>query len=122
MSYLINEDHARFASGNYVLVADIDLSGREWTPIAHIYNYPTLEMASLSFNGSFDGGGHSISGLTLRGENNSHLGLFGAIGRDGQVRNVVLRNAHVNDSLGGRMAGTLAGESSGTIENCAADG
>ncbi|MDR1134013.1 MAG: hypothetical protein LBL05_07595 [Synergistaceae bacterium] len=122
MSYLVNEDHARFASGNYVLVSDIDLSGREWTPIAHIYNYPISEMASLRFNGSFDGGGHSISGLTVRGEDNTHLGLFGAIDRGGQVRNVVLRNAHVNDSLGGRMAGTLAGESSGTIENCAADG
>ncbi|MDR1137803.1 MAG: hypothetical protein LBK91_05720 [Synergistaceae bacterium] len=122
MSYLVNEDHSRFTSGNYVLVSDIDLSGREWTPIAHIYNYPISEMTSLRFNGSFDGDGHSISGLTVRGEDNTHLGLFGAIDRGGRVKNVVLRNARVQDSLGGRMVGTLAGESSGTIENCAADG
>jgi hypothetical protein len=122
MSYLVNEDHVRFASRNYVLVSDIDLSGREWTPIAHIYNYPISEMASLSFNGFFDGGRHSIFNLMVRGEDNSHLGLFGAIGRDGQVRNVVLRNAIVRNSRGGSMTGTLAGESSGTIENCAADG
>jgi hypothetical protein len=122
MSYLVNEDHARFAGGNYVLVSDIDLSGKEWTPIAHIYNYPISEMASLSFNGSFDGGGHSISGLAVRGENNTHLGLFGSIGRGGQARNVVLRGALVRDSLGGTMTGMLAGENSGAIENCAADG
>jgi hypothetical protein len=122
MSYLVNEDHSRFKSRHYALVSDIDLSGREWTPIAHIFNYPISEMATLRFNGVFDGRGHSISNLTIRGENNSHLGLFGSIDRYGQVKNVVLRNARVRDSLGGSMAGTLAGESSGTIENCAADG
>jgi hypothetical protein len=79
-------------------------------------------MASLCFNGFFDGGGHTISGLTIRGEDNTHLGLFGAIDRDGQVKNVVLHNAHVRDSLGGTMTGTLAGESNGTIENCVVDG
>jgi hypothetical protein len=122
MSYLVNEDHTRFAGGHYALVSDIGLSGGEWTPIAHIYNYPTSEMASLSFSGVFDGRGHSISGLTVRGEDNTHLGLFGAVGRGGQVKNVVLRDALVQDSIGGRMAGTLAGENSGTIENCSADG
>ena len=122
MSYLVNEEHSRFTSENYVLVSDIDLSGREWTPIAHIFNYPTSEMATLRFNGVFDWRGHSISNLTIRGEDDSHLGLFGAIGRDGLLKNVALRNAKVRDSLGGSMAGTLAGESSGTIENCVADG
>jgi hypothetical protein len=122
MSYLINEDHSRFTGRNYLLISDIDLSGREWTPIAHIYNYPISEMASLSFKGFFDGGGHSISGLTVRGEDSTHLGLFGAVDRDGRVKDVVLRSADVRDSLGGRVAGTLVGENSGTIENCAADG
>ncbi|MBQ9115562.1 MAG: hypothetical protein IJY04_00910 [Clostridia bacterium] len=81
--------------GTYILTADIDLSGSEWTPIG-TYNAP--------FIGSFDGAGHTITGLTVTkdiegpGEcisySYAYAGLFGYA--DGAtVKNVKLKDVDI---------------------------
>ena len=63
---------------NITLTADITLTG-EWTPIGTAWNN--------SYTGTFDGGGHTISGLTVKGSD-EYAGLFGCIGDGGTVKNV----------------------------------
>ena len=66
---------------NITLKEDIKLTGKEWTPIGTAYNN--------SYIGTFDGGGNTITGLTVTGSN-EYAGLFGYIGSGGKVKNVVL--------------------------------
>ena len=99
---------------NCTLTADIDLTGKDWTPIGtNFYN---------SYTGTFDGGGHTIKGLTVT-TNDQYVGLFGRLGKAGTVKNVVMEGVQItsNHSLG--YAGGVAGFSwGGTIENCSVSG
>ena len=99
---------------NCTLTADIDLTGKDWTPIGtNFYN---------SYTGTFDGGGHTIMGLTVT-TNDQYVGLFGRLGKAGTVKNVVMDGIQItcNHRLG--YAGGVAGFSwGGTIENCSVSG
>ena len=109
-----NEAAQKDRSINCTLTADIDLTGKDWTPIGtNFYN---------SYTGTFDGGGHTIKGLTVT-TNDQYVGLFGRLGRAGTVKNVVMDGIQItcNHRLG--YAGGVAGFSwGGTIENCSVSG
>jgi len=109
-----NEAAQKDRSINCTLAADIDLTGKDWTPIGtNFYN---------SYTGTFDGGGHTIKGLTVT-TNDQYVGLFGRLGKAGTVKNVVMEGVQItsNHSLG--YAGGVAGFSwGGTIENCSVSG
>jgi len=96
---------------NITLDKDIDLTGKEWTPIG----------TGKSYKGTFDGGGHTIMGLTVT-TNDEYASLFGWLGKAGTVKNVVMKGVQItkNHSLG--FAGGVAGLSMGTIENCSVSG
>ena len=99
---------------NITLTADIDLTGKNWTPIGTDYDN--------SYKGTFDGGGHTITGLTFT-TNDEYVGLFGWLNRAGTVKNVVMDGIQItcNHRLG--YAGGVAGFSwGGTIENCSVSG
>ena len=95
------------------LTADINLTGKDWTPIGTDYDN--------SYKGTFDGGGHTITGLTFT-TNDQYAGLFGCLGEAGTVKNVVMEDVQItcNHRLG--YAGGVAGFSDGTIENCSVSG
>ena len=109
-----NEAAQKDRSINCTLTADIDLTGKDWTPIGtNFYN---------SYTGTFDGGGHTITGLTVT-TNDQYVGLFGRLGKAGTVKNVVMDGIQItcNHRLG--YAGGVAGFSwGGTIENCSVSG
>ena len=106
-----NEAAQKDRSINCTLTADIDLTGKGWTPIGTDYDN--------SYTGTFDGGGHTITGLTVT-TNDKYAGLFGYIGEAGTVKNVVMEGVN-NHSLG--YAGGVVGFSrGGTIENCSVSG
>lgn len=100
-----------------VLDVDGDLNGtglREWTPINN-------------YTGTFDGGGHSISGLYINIENGIsdtyvYVGLFGYIGRGGKVQDLNIKDSDITGSAtvndAGVSVGSVCGENHGTIENC----
>jgi len=99
---------------HYKLGADIDLSdyqsGEGWAPIAEGYDPPGR---SIYFNGSFDGNGHTITGLTINRAGN-YQGLFAAVGETGMIRNVRLDHVAIS---GGNYVGGLAGVNYGIVEN-----
>ena len=99
---------------NITLDKDIDLTGKEWTPIGTGY--------SNKYTGTFDGGGHTIKGLTVT-TNDEGVGLFGYLGKAGTVKNVVMEGVQItsNQIYGGKIGG-VAGYSDGTIENCSVSG
>ena len=109
-----NEAAQKDRSINCTLSADIDLTGKDWSPIGtNFYN---------SYTGTFDGGGHTIMGLTVT-TNDQYVGLFGRLGKAGTVKNVVMDGIQItcNHRLG--YAGGVAGFSwGGTIENCSVSG
>ena len=99
---------------NITLDTDIDLTGKDWTPIGTDYDN--------SYKGTFDGGGHTITGLTVT-TNDEYVGLFGYLNRAGTVKNVVMEGVQItsNQIYGGSIGG-VAGYSWGTIENCSVSG
>ena len=98
---------------NITLETDIDLTGKNWTPIGTSF--------SNKYTGTFDGGGHTIKGLTVT-TNDQFVGLFGSIGNAGTVKNVVMEGVQITKNHSSGFAGGVAGYSDGTIENCSVSG
>ena len=98
---------------NITLTADIDLTGKNWTPIGTSF--------SNKYTGTFDGGGHTIKGLTVT-TNDQFVGLFGSIGYAGTVKNVMMEDVQITSNPSSGFAGGVAGYSDGTIENCSVSG
>ena len=98
---------------NITLTADIDLTGKDWTLIGTSF--------SNKYTGTFDGGGHTIKGLTVT-TNDQFVGLFGSIGYAGTVKNVMMEDVQITSNRSSGFAGGVAGYSDGTIENCSVSG
>ena len=99
---------------NITIDKNIDLTGKVWTPIGTDYDN--------AYTGTFDGGGHTITGLTVT-TNDEYVGLFGYLNRAGTVKNVVMEGVQItsNQIYGGSIGGVV-GSSWGTIENCSVSG
>ena len=112
-----NEAAQKDESINCTLTADIDLTDKDWTPIGTDYDN--------SYTGTFDGGGHTIKGLTVT-TNDQNAGLFGYLGNFGNagstVKNVVMEGVQITNNRSSGFAGGVAGYSWGTIENCSVSG
>ena len=97
---------------NITLTSDIDLSGIDWTPIGIDYNH--------QYTGTFDGGDHTITGLTVT-TSDQYAGLFGNL--SGTVKDVTLKDVKIESDNGVGYAGGVAGWSfGGKIENCSVSG
>ena len=94
------------------LTGNITLTG-EWTPIGIDDNHP--------YTGTFDGGNHTITGLTVT-TSDRYVGLFGCIGSGGKVKNVTLEDVKIESNHSSGSAGGVAGWSYGTLENCSVSG
>ena len=106
------------------LMADIDMNGIAWTPIAStgLY-YNTTTYADKGYEGTFDGNGHVIKNLTVTGSSTA-IASFGFIGTlSGTVKTLGFENFTYTgagmDSRVGTIVGQLIG---GTVENCYAVG
>ena len=98
---------------NITLDKNIDLTGKDWTPIGTSFDN--------SYTGTFDGGGHTITGLTVT-TNDQFVGLFGYLNRAGTVKNVVMEGIQITSNHMFGNTGGVAGFSWGTIENCSVSG
>lgn len=98
---------------NITLDTDIDLTGKDWTPIGTSFDN--------SYTGTFDGGGHTITGLTITTKD-QFVGLFGYLNRAGTVKNVVMEGIQITSNHMFGNTGGVAGFSWGTIENCSVSG
>ena len=100
---------------NITLDKNIDLTGKDWTPIGTNYE--------KRYKGTFDGRGHTIKGLTVT-TNDQFVGLFGYLDKAGTVKNVVMEGIQItsNHVLMSGNTGGVVGYSWGTIENCSVSG
>ena len=98
---------------NITLDKNIDLTGKDWTPIGTSFDN--------SYKGTFDGGGHTIKGLTVT-TNDQFVGLFGYLNRAGTVKNVVMEGVLITSNHMFGCTGGVVGYSWGTIENCSVSG
>ena len=97
---------------NCTLTDDINLTGKEWTPIGDYDN---------RYTGTFDGGDHTITGLTVT-TSDQYAGLFGCIGSGGTVKDVTLEGVQITTTRNVGAVGGVAGYSYGNIENCSVSG
>lgn len=98
---------------NCTLANNIDLTGKDWTPIG--------TSIGNSYTGTFDGNGKTITGLTVT-VSDRYAGLFGYIGTGGTVQNVKLEGVQMTSDNSWGYAGSVAGDSEGNIENCSVSG
>ena len=98
---------------NITLDTNINLTGKDWTPIGTSFGN--------SYTGTFDGGGHTITGLTITTKD-QFVGLFGYLNRAGTVKNVVMEGIQITSNHMFGNTGGVAGFSWGTIENCSVSG
>ena len=98
---------------NITLDKNIDLTGKGWTPIGTSFDN--------SYKGTFDGGGHTITGLTVT-TNDQFVGLFGYLNRAGTVKNVVMEGIQITSNHMFGCTGGVVGYSWATIENCSVSG
>ena len=96
-----------------ITLPDVDEGESNWTPIG--------TSISNAYKGTFDGGGHTISGLTMTGSD-EYAGLFGYIGSGGTVKNVKLENVRITSDYQYAYVGGVAGNNDGAIENCSVSG
>ena len=93
---------------NCTLTADINMTGKEWTPVG----------MSINYSGTFDGQGHTITGLNISSSSEA-VALFGDIGAAGKVMNLQLKDVTYNGST---AMGGIAHGNNGTITACSVMG
>ncbi len=113
-------------SAHYAMANDIDLSAFDWSAWGDGNGFVPVGDASDRFSGSFDGQGHTITGLYIHRPDTSNVGVFGHVGDD--TGPTVIKNAGMVDAdiTGARGTGSLIGRVTGNantlVENCYADG
>lgn len=100
-----------FSGKTVMLTADIDLGEQEWTPIGK-----NFRKNGKSFQGTFDGNGHIVTGLQISSGNAENVGLFGPISK-AIVKNLIVEG-NVNMPNGSTIGGIVANNSGGTVQNC----
>ena len=94
---------------NCTLADNIDLTGIDWTPIGDYDN---------RYTGTFDGGNHTITGLTINQYGN-YVGMIDFLDSGGTVQNLTLENVNIT---GGDIVGSVVGDNYGTVTACTASG
>ena len=100
----VNIDHETYEGEYFILTQDIDLGtsdgkGNEWVPIG---NTVSRNPGRSQFLGSFDGGGHTISGLHVS-DKYGYAGLFGVVGLRGEETEAEVKNLHVDGYVSATM-------------------
>ena len=125
LAQLVNNGN-NFSTKNITLKADIKLNndavptgGNEWTPIGD---------SSNTFQGTFDGDGHTITGLYINDTAagyNAYKGLFGNITASAKVQNLVVTGdvmAKSANNTAPQYVGGIVGFNNGTVQNCGFQG
>ena len=83
----------------------------EWIPIGK------SSSDDDAYTGTFDGNGHTISGLYFNKSNSWYVGLFGCIGAEGKISNVGVSDSYFQSSNCPYIGG-VCGSNSGELQNC----
>ena len=102
-----------FSGKTVMLTADIDLGEQEWTPIG-----VNFRKNGKSFQGTFDGNGHIVTGLKISSGDAGNMGLFGPIYGSGAIVKDLIVEGNVNMPNQSTIGGIVANNSGGTVQNC----
>lgn len=134
MAQLVNSGDSAYLKAAYKLDADLDISDIEWTPIGEGKGNTVIGLASNgAFLGSFNGNGHTISGLNINATTTEPIamyGLFGFVGSKGSVTNLTVKgNVNVTSTATSEsdkpylIIGGIVGKAfSANIDNCSFQG
>ena len=107
---------------NGTVINDIDMSAYFWSPIGE-WNHGDEQAPQSIYTGTFDGQGHTISGLSTCGViNYFNYGLFGHTGSTADIKNVVLADCDFTSGEAKRMGNLIAEMDGGTVSNCIVSG
>ena len=112
MAVMVNSGLEKYTKGSYILANDIDCTGKTWTHIG---------TDTIQFNGTLDGQGFSIIGLSRDAgiADGARLGLFAVLGENALVKNIVFSKADIFPSEAPVVgSGVIAKQNNGTISNC----
>ena len=115
LATLVNTPNGAATSGNtYELTVDLDMTGVNWTPIGNLAAYP-----GRSFQGTFDGKGHTIRNLTCVDNtvNYATAALFGST-KNGIIKNLTLSNVDIQSKHYAAAFVAYTSEGTNTVENC----
>ncbi|MDR1020315.1 MAG: hypothetical protein LBL73_06115 [Synergistaceae bacterium] len=108
--------------GHFALTSDIDLASFEnWTPmgafvpISDAQEDEETPVMEQTFSGVFDGGGHTISNITINAPEGVAVGLFGCVAGTGSVSNLTVTNANVQGQM--LVAGVIGYGRGSSVEN-----
>lgn len=95
------------------LTSDIDLTGKEWTPIGCYNSYSDC----VYYGGTFDGGGHTVSGLTINNAK-TYQALFGYV-KGGTIQDLTVKGSvKTSTKSSSYAAGIVSYGNPVTIKNC----
>lgn len=123
-------EHIDYTDTYIELMSDIDISDKEWIPVGD---------SDYEFNGSFDGKGHTVSGMTIGSadaakqldDGKNYIGFFSGLATDAVVKNLKLTDVLVNitykaSAYAGGIAAVIDSEDSGykgaVVDSCSVDG
>ena len=112
----VNEGES-YQGKHFLLTTSIDLSYLDWVPIGGLIDTTSVEDVTSKpmFDGSFDGGNHTVYNIVAEYDNKGAVGLFGALGENGVISNL---NVGTGEIKGRLLVGGLVGVNYGTIINC----
>ncbi len=112
----VNTEKESYGSANAILTNNIVVNegeitadstdARVWTPIGNKYSY---------YSGTFDGAGHTVSGLYLNDSNATYASLFYLVDTTGTVKNVGVTNSYF---CGISCVAGIVGQNRGTVADC----
>ena len=120
LAYLVNNGNA-FNGKTVYLDADLNMDWYQWVPIGWM-QIVNVAMTNIAFCGTFDGQGHTISGLYYNNTAGKNIGLFGVLGSRtsaGIVKNLTIADSYIrgNTNVGG-IVGYIAGSGISNVHNC----
>lgn len=122
-SYALSQDRTGYANANVSLEQNIDLGNAAWVPIGTNY-HPGFD--AITFSGTFDGNGHTISGnidnMGERYQSSTDVGLFAHLGSGGTVKNLKVTGSVSGSRRADNIGGIVGQNSGGTVTNCTFSG
>lgn len=130
-------------TAHYIQVADIDMSGYEWSPIGTGYGggsvlppFGSPSTENIPFEGEYNGNNYKITNLSITENEHDTVGLFGLCSENSKIENITIENLSItvdksstdyveqweNGAVNAVSVGGIAGRCESIISNCKVSG
>lgn len=116
-------------TAHYIQVADIDMSGYDWSPIGTGTHVPVpigSSVEDIPFEGEYNGNNYKITNLSIAENELETVGLFGLCSEDSKIENITIESLLISVSIEqynkSVSVGGIAGRCESIISNCNVSG